>query len=684
MSAIDIVRAAVAQRINKAMSTASTAIATATPEAVYPGIKGKIAQWLSPNFAMIPPTAGSRNLLLLYRTSPWVHMLVNKIALSSSMCEFYLEDEKGQRINDHEVLDFLRSGCEFLTSLQCGVIHYAYMDLVGESFWLIGRDNDDKPASYLPIPPTWVLDVASGIDGVYKIAPPNTVPFELEARDVFWFKNPDPNDPIRRGTSLTRAMNTEIQVEQAATSHLYSFLKNRARPDLLITGTSSAPMQETDVRRLEEIWLPRFQGANNSGKPFFSSNELNVKEVGASLREHEMSQLRRDETDYISQLYGVPPEIFGRVTNSNRATIDGADYLYNSHVISPRVKMLTSPLDARLRYEFPSMRGLKLKFESPIKEDTEIFLKALVAAPWAYSINDIRAVTGHAPVAGEEGLARPPIPTETQTTDGGTAPGSVPKKPNTNVAPKKKRLDTNVIKRALSGDDIVNICDVFDDDDEDDDPDMAALAYVMDGDFAEFGKLASPGYATGPDSTLWIADAIRNMLDQIDTTTSDTISVALDDIRDDEMTKSDLIAFMRGFFASWMASRAKLIAETETTNLAGFAIVSALRVAGVETKTWRTVGDDRVRDQHASMDGQTVPINGKFVAPSGSETLHPGGFGVPELDINCRCRIESGDHEISEGAYDEIYVLAVDRLVAEIQTRFQRQLQSVIARIDAL
>ena len=55
-----------------------------------------------------------------------------------------------------------------------------------------------------------------------------------------------------------------------------------------------------------------------------------------------------------------------------------------------------------------------------------------------------------------------------------------------------------------------------------------------------------------------------------------------------------------------------------------------------ETESMR---DLRVREQHDFMEGQTVPIDAYFYAPDGSKAMYPGGFGVPEQDINCRCEL---------------------------------------------
>ena len=56
-------------------------------------------------------------------------------------------------------------------------------------------------------------------------------------------------------------------------------------------------------------------------------------------------------------------------------------------------------------------------------------------------------------------------------------------------------------------------------------------------------------------------------------------------------------------------------------------------------KRWNTMMDNRVRDPHAYMEGMRVGLDDLFYTYTGDSTLYPGGFGVPELDINCRCWI---------------------------------------------
>lgn len=58
-------------------------------------------------------------------------------------------------------------------------------------------------------------------------------------------------------------------------------------------------------------------------------------------------------------------------------------------------------------------------------------------------------------------------------------------------------------------------------------------------------------------------------------------------------------------------------------------------------KTWYTVGDGKVRDEHAQMEGVTVPATEPFIV-DGYPMIGPGDRSAPaRLWYNCRCRMKS-------------------------------------------
>ena len=83
------------------------------------------------------------------------------------------------------------------------------------------------------------------------------------------------------------------------------------------------------------------------------------------------------------------------------------------------------------------------------------------------------------------------------------------------------------------------------------------------------------------------------------------------------------------------------IIDTEAHRDYNTAVFDAVKESGVSglKKRWETMMDDRVRDPHSYLQGVTIGMDDRFYTYTGDSALYPGGFGVPELDINCRCSI---------------------------------------------
>ena len=85
------------------------------------------------------------------------------------------------------------------------------------------------------------------------------------------------------------------------------------------------------------------------------------------------------------------------------------------------------------------------------------------------------------------------------------------------------------------------------------------------------------------------------------------------------------------------------IAETDATRIYNQGAVDAVRANGAEDsvqKRWQTMEDDRVRDTHSYLQGMVVPFDSEFWTWDGDHAEYPGGFILPENNINCRCVVE--------------------------------------------
>lgn len=81
------------------------------------------------------------------------------------------------------------------------------------------------------------------------------------------------------------------------------------------------------------------------------------------------------------------------------------------------------------------------------------------------------------------------------------------------------------------------------------------------------------------------------------------------------------------------------IAETETHRDANTAALDTAKKAGATSKTWVTMLDDRVREEHQYLEGQTIGIDDEFYTYDGDHASAPGLFTLAQNNVNCRCEL---------------------------------------------
>ncbi len=390
------------------------------------------------------PRKGAKELLEAYDTMPWVRSVEGRISWSISSVPWCLHvqtskqpgyptpravrhrklqrcmvpqermkmykdlrgDDSLKEITDHPALDLIDYGNPTMPGQTCLQLTQQYIDLVGETMWIFDRNAipmggvegaPGMPQSYWPIPPTWVTSFPNDLRPTYLISTPRGGR-EVAPEDALWFRIPRPIDPYERGAGVFGALGDELETDEYAAKHLKAWFRNRARPDILITAEG---LRKEEVDRLEDGWLKKLSGTVGVNKPHFLNRKVDVNVLSQTFAEMQLSQLRRDERDIIIHTIGMPPEILGIIENSNRSTIDAADYLYSKYVLVPRLEFLRIMLQINLIEKYDPR--LILDYVSPVMEDSEFRLKVRQARPEAWSVNEWREFGGSASIddAGE-------------------------------------------------------------------------------------------------------------------------------------------------------------------------------------------------------------------------------------------------------------------------------------------
>lgn len=171
-----------------------------------------------------------------------------------------------------------------------------------------------------------------------------------------------------------------------------NFFLNRARPELIVTTdptqAGAASPDELDV--LKQRWLNETLGYNRSWKPFFVNRKLDIHELEQNFRNLQLVQLREHERNVIMQTWGIPPEVLGVLSSSNRATIDAADLFMGRYVLMPRLEFMRTIIQERLAPEYDER--IVVHYVSPVAEDREFKLRAFAAMPATPTVDEWRAI----------------------------------------------------------------------------------------------------------------------------------------------------------------------------------------------------------------------------------------------------------------------------------------------------
>lgn len=320
------------------------------------------------------------------------------------------EEEKAEAMFDHPFLTLWKNPCPALPGGAARKLAQVYYELVGEVFFIIDRGPRDAwiksdftgrplPTALWPVPPIWVKRVPTPDRPTFEIRYGQLQMDEIPMSEMLWLKDPDPVNPYARGVGLFNALSDELDSdENAARMISYSFY-NRNRPDILVNlpGASNA-----ELEAVKNNWIANLQGVQNTLKSHFTNSpDINVEQIGYDFREMQVINLRQHTRDTIRQVPGTPPEMLGIQDQSNRSTIDAAEYIFGRHVIEPRAEVWREFLESQILVEFDPRAVLD--YVSPVQEDKNFALSVLTGRPEPFRMNEIRKLAGLPALTDEEG-----------------------------------------------------------------------------------------------------------------------------------------------------------------------------------------------------------------------------------------------------------------------------------------
>ena len=155
-----------------------------------------------------------------------------------------------------------------------------------------------------------------------------------------------------------------------------------------------------------------------------------------------------------------------------------------------------------------------------------------------------------------------------------------------------------------------------------------------------------------PAASAWLRQRSQRFARRVTDTTWNRLRDTLGAGMDGGESIDELSERVTTIYSDARGRRARMIARTEVVAASNAGALEGASQSGVmDTKTWVSALDERVRPSHARAHGQTVGLK-KYFRVGGARGPAPGQMGSGREDIQCRCTITFGVSTTSAGQGD--------------------------------
>ncbi len=490
-----------------------------------------------------------------------------------------------------------------------------------------------------------------------------SIPENIPIEDIVHFRyGLDPNN-IRKGLSPLKSLFREIFTDDEAANMTAALLKNLGVPGVVISPKEGTGMGTETSKDIKDWFKEMFTG-DRRGEPLVMSSSTEVGQFGFSPQQMDMAALRKIPEERISGVLGVPAIVAGLGAGLARSTFanfaEAREMAYESNII-PSQRIIGSVIKRQLLTEFEDdTSGWQVAYDLSevrvLQEDENKKAERVgkMVLGGFVTVADAQRETGM-PVDETQNIYLRPLqmievpagtkalPERTELKSDGLTEEMkailwkrVDRRRMAWWKPASKRIEplyeneSDAVAKAINGKTPDKLAAVVEKAIENLQPEwlkmMTALMSALIEDFgndtaSDLGaekseKAAELKWTFDPTSV-----AIRKWIQEESTKDIVTIlATNLDDVKrvilagvDEDLSSVQIGRNLRQFYTDRSPFKAMRVARTEVTKASSFGNIEAARQSQVvQKKTWLTSRDDRVRDEHEAMDGETVGLNDVF------------------------------------------------------------------------
>lgn len=294
-----------------------------------------------------------------YGASGTVYSIVSMLARQTAKVQWHLyrqQPQDGRRryttadkgsdqrveVVQHQAMSVWNRPNSFMTGFQLREYGQMYLDLTGESYFVIDRGNGrangraNFPLGLWPVRPDRMEPIPHTTKFLagYVYRGPSGEAVPLQPEDVIMTKYPNPYD-IYHGLGPVQAVLVDIDSARYTSQWNRNFFLNSATPGGVI---------QVDKRLTDDEWNEFTNRWRESHRGMGAAHRVAVLEQGAmwvpnahTIRDMDFSNLRDMSRDVIREAFAMHKAILGTVEDVNRANAQTAQEHFESFLVTDRL-----------------------------------------------------------------------------------------------------------------------------------------------------------------------------------------------------------------------------------------------------------------------------------------------------------------------------------------------------------
>lgn len=298
--------------------------------------------------------AGNEALMNAYSVMSTVYSCVSLLAESSARVTWKLyqknpgdarrrwstndnELDNRKEVINHPALKLLANPNSFYTRTRLFEVDQTYLDLVGESYWVLERSAFGFPTAIWPVMPHRMEPVPSStnfIAGFIYSPPDGGQKIPLSTDEVIQVVLPNPLDPLH-GLGPVQSILVDIDSSRYSAQWNRNFFINSATPYGVITTPNN--LGDDEFKQLTDRWRESHRGVSRAGRVGILEAGQTFTPAGISQKDMDFTALRNLSRDIVREAYRMHKVMLGVSDDVNRANAQTGQEIFAAWCVVPRL-----------------------------------------------------------------------------------------------------------------------------------------------------------------------------------------------------------------------------------------------------------------------------------------------------------------------------------------------------------